>query len=290
VVNRGPILLLAAAGACAALFGVLLLAAYGSSAARYVDATSLLGFVAVEPKGGSLAGRIGHLGDPPQVVLIGALLAGVALLRGRPRVAAAVVVLIGVTSVSSQALKVLLGYPRYEGTIAGAHVSPEAFPSGHSTAAMALALSLVLVSPSRLRPLAALVGTGFALSVAFSVIALGWHFPSDAVGGFLLASGWALVLMAALAVLDERLPARTARTKVAASVRIAVDRVAAVGLLAAAGAGVLTLALAALVLARGPGGLMGIAERHTGLVVVAPSVALAAVALLGGVALLSRRR
>jgi len=36
--------------------------------------------------------------------------------------------------------------------------------------------------------------------------------------------------------------------------------------------------------------LMGVAERHTGLVVVAPSVALAAVALLGGVALLSRRR
>ncbi|MDQ3720631.1 MAG: phosphatase PAP2 family protein [Actinomycetota bacterium] len=288
--TRRPALLLAAAGSCAVLFGVLLVAAYGSSAARYVDATSLLGFVAVEPRGGSLPGWIGHLGDPAPVVVIGALLAGVALLRGRPRVAAAVVILIGVTSVSSQALKVLLAYPRYEGTIAGAHVSPEAFPSGHSTAAMALALSLVLVSPARLRPLAALVGTGFALSVAFSVIALGWHFPSDAVGGFLLASAWALVLMAGLAAADERLPARTGRTRVAASVQTAVDRVAAVGLLAAGGAGVLALALATLLLATRPGGLMGVAERHTGLVVVAPLIALAAVALLFGVAVLSRRR
>ncbi|MDQ3648457.1 MAG: phosphatase PAP2 family protein [Actinomycetota bacterium] len=288
--TRRPVFLLVAGGVCAALFGVLLVAAYGSSAARYADASSLLGFVAFEPKGGSLPERIGHLGDPAVVVLIGALLAGVALLRGRPRVAAAVVVLIGVTSVSSQTLKALLAYPRYEGTIAGARVAPEAFPSGHSTAAMALALGLVLVSPARLRPLAALVGTGFALSVAFSVIALGWHFPSDAVGGFLLASGWALVLMAGLAVLDERLPARSGRTRAAASVRTAVDRVAAVGLFAAVGVGILALTLSALVLATRPGGLMGFAERHTALVVVGPSVALAAVALLGGVAVLSRRR
>lgn len=288
--SRRPVLLLAAGAACAALFGVLLMAAYGSSAARYADARSLLGFVAVEPRGGSLPERIGQLGNPAQVVVMGALLAGAAVLRGRPRVAAAVVVLIGLTSVSSQALKALLAYPRYEGTVAGAHVAPAAFPSGHSTAAMALALSLVLVSPARLRPLAALVGTGFALSVAFSVIALGWHFPSDAVGGFLLASGWALVLMAGLAVLEERLPARAGRTRAAAAVRSAVDRVAAVGLLAAAAGGLCALALSVLVLTMRPGGLMDFAERHTALVVVGPSVALAAVGLLWGVAALSRRR
>ena len=93
------------------------------------------------------------------------------------------VFLIGVTSVSSQLLKAVLAYPRYEGdAIGGAQVAPEAFPSGHSTAAMALALCLVLVAPRALRPLAALVGAVFALGVAFSVIALGWHFPSDAVG------------------------------------------------------------------------------------------------------------
>ncbi len=269
---------------------MLLVAAYGSDAARQADATSLLGFVAVEPNGGSLPDRLAHFGDPGAVVFIGALLAGIAALRGRPRVAAAIVLLIGLTSVSSQALKAVLAYPRYEGMIGGAHVAPEAFPSGHSTAAMAIALCLVLAAPARLRPLAALVGAGFALGVAFSVIALGWHFPSDVVGGFLLASGWAVVLMAGLAYLDEHYPARAGRTKAQASIRAAAERMTAVGLVTLAVAGGLVLLLAALLAIAQPGGLMGLAERHTGLVVVAPSVALAAVGLLSGVALLSRKR
>jgi hypothetical protein len=155
---------------------------------------------------------------------------------------------------------------------------------------MTLAICLVLATPPRMRPLAAVVGTGFALSVAFSVIALGWHFPSDAVGGFLLASGWALVLMAGLAVLDDRYPARTGRTQVATTVRAVTERVTAVGLVALAVAGALALAGMVLLAVAQPGGLMGLAERHTGLVVVAPSVALAAIALLSGVAVLSRRR
>ncbi len=288
--TRRPRFLLAAAGGCAGLFLVLLVAAYGSAAARRADATSLLGFVAAEPAGGSVPDFMGHFGDPGAVILLGAVLAALAALRGRPRVAAVIVLLVGISSVSSQLLKAVLAYPRFEGAIGNAHVAPEAFPSGHSTAAMAIAIALVIATPGRLRPLAAMVGAGFALGVAFSVIALGWHFPSDAVGGFLLASGWALVLLAGLAVLDERFPARAGRIRAAASVRKATEGLTAVGLVALAAAGVLALAAIALVALAQPGGLMGVAERHTGLVVVAPSVALAAVALLSGFALLSRKR
>lgn len=271
------------------LFLLLLVAAYGSDTARRIDATSLLGFVAVEPKGGSAPDIIGHFGDVGAVLLFTAVLAGIALLRGRPRTAAAVVVLVGLTSVSSQLLKAVLAYPRYEGRVGGAHVAPEAFPSGHSTAAMTIAIALVFVTPARLRPLAAVVGTGFALSVAYSVIALGWHFPSDAVGGFLLAAGWGLVLMAALVALDERYPARTGRTRVAESVRTATERVTGIGLAAVAGAGAVVVAGATFFAATRPGGLMALARDHTGLVVVAPSVALAAVVLLAGLVRLTRR-
>ena len=287
---RRPAALLVAAGVCGALFLLLLVAAYGSDAARQADATSLLGFVAVEPNGGSVPDYLGHLGDPVSVVVLAGFLALVATLRGRPRVAAVIVLLVGITSVSSQLLKVVLAYPRYEGRIGGAHVAPEAFPSGHSTAAMAVALCLVIAAPARLRPLAAFVGAGFALAVAFSVIALGWHFPSDAVGGFLLACGWAFVLLAGLAALDERFPARMGRTRAAASVRTVTEGATAVGLIALAAAGALLLALMVLVAVAQPGGLLGLAERHTGLVIVAPAVALAAVLLLSGVALLSRKR
>ena len=281
---------LAAAGGCAALFLVLLVAAYGSDAARRIDATSLMGFVAVEPNGGAAPDFLAHFGDPGAVVFLGAALACIALLRGRPRVAAFVVLLIGITSISSQVLKAVLAYPRYEGTVGSARVAPEAFPSGHSTAAMAIALALVIVVPARLRPLAAVVGAGFALSVAFSVIALGWHFPSDAVGGFLLASGWALVLLAGLTALDERFPARTGRPRPAATGRKVTQGLTPVGRVALAAAGLVALAFIAFVALVQPGGLLGVAERHTGLVVVAPLVAAAAVLLLSGVALFSRRR
>ena len=82
-----------------------------------------------------------------------------------------VAVLIGLTSVSSQLLKALLAYPRSDELINGAHVAAAAFPSGHATASMSLAIALVLVVSPRLRPLAALVGSALALGVSFSVVA-----------------------------------------------------------------------------------------------------------------------
>ena len=83
------------------------------------------------------------------------------LARGRPRLAAGVIALVAATSISSQLLKLLLAYPRFSGTVGGAHVDPAAFPSGHSTAAMSVALAGVLVAPPRARPLAAVLGMGW---------------------------------------------------------------------------------------------------------------------------------
>jgi membrane-associated phospholipid phosphatase len=64
---------------------------------------------------------------------------------------------------------------------------------------MCLALCAVLVAPARLRPLVATLGVIYALSVGYAVVALVWHFPSDVVGGFLVAAGWTLVAVAGLA-------------------------------------------------------------------------------------------
>ncbi len=68
------------------------------------------------------------------------------------------------------------------------------------TAAATLACSLVLVVPPRLRPYAAVLGAAFALAVAGSVVRLGWHYPSDVVGGVLIALTWAAAAVAALCV------------------------------------------------------------------------------------------
>ena len=138
--------------------------------------------------------------------------------------------LVGLTSVSSQALKALLAYPRSDELVNGAAVTAEAFPSGHATASMTLAIALVLVVSSRLRPMAAIVGSALALGVSFSVVSQGHHFPSDVIGGFLLATGWTLVLLAGLLALEARYPERAGRGAVARRTRPVVDAVAGAGL------------------------------------------------------------
>jgi membrane-associated phospholipid phosphatase len=270
--------------ACAALFGLLLLLAYASARVRHFDASALQGFVELpRGRGETFAERISQFGDPGSVALIAVVLAGVALLRGRPRIAVAVLLLVLATSVSSQLLKSLLTYPR-DDMLVGA----SAFPSGHSTAAMTLAFCGVLVVPGRLRPLAALLGLAFALAVALGVVSLGWHYPSDVLGGYLLATGWTLGVVSGLLWLEQRRPEHPGTVTIA--VRTGVDRLTAVGLVTAAivGAALLALAVVAVMITRRPD-LGGFVERHTAAVVMAPLIVAAGAVLLAAVTALLRR-
>jgi membrane-associated phospholipid phosphatase len=288
---RRPGTLLLAALWCAVAFLALLAVAYGSSGARSLDARALHGFIDLRSPG--VEGRVSWvaaLGNPLQVGLMAALLTGVALIRGRPRLAVSAVLLLGLTSISSQFLKEVLAYPRLSGLLDGAHVSPAAFPSGHATAAMSIALAAVLVVPTRARPLAAVLGTVFALAVSFCVVALGWHFPSDIVGGFLLATFWTLVVAAALAAASSRWPERADRTRLTASLQRAADWITTAGTaaLAAMMLGVLALVGATLLVSRFAD-LVNFAGQHTSLLAVIVAIAVAAAAVLGGVTVALRR-
>src|SRR3712207_4528110 len=100
---RRPIVPLYGVVLCAALFLLLLLLAYTSARAREFDANALQGFVSIPTgRGATLAQRVSGLGDAMPVALTAIVLAGIALLRARPRIAVAVLVLVGATSVSSQ--------------------------------------------------------------------------------------------------------------------------------------------------------------------------------------------
>jgi membrane-associated phospholipid phosphatase len=276
--RRTRSLLLMGAG-CAALFVIVLAAAYGWDPARSLDLTALTGFISADDGWReTLSSGLVQLGDPPAVALITLGLAGVAAARGRPRVAVAVVLLIALTSVSSQLLKELLAHPRPQAPGLESILGPKAFPSGHATAAMSLALGAVLAAPRRARPAAALLGALFALAVGASLVAGGWHFPSDVVGGYLLAAGWALMLAALLNEADQRFPA-TGRFAATAAGR-ALDRTAAGGLAAAAFGAVAAAVLLVLgVFAADPSGVTGFAREHTTAVAVAAVVASAALAL-----------
>ncbi len=283
-----PRTLLAGAGACALAFLVLLGFAYGSDWARWVDAASLQGFLGLQgPTSSPIAWKVAGLGDAFEVGLIGATLALIAVARGRPRTALFVLALLAVTSVSSQLLKALLAYPRHDPEIGTTFIKPEAFPSGHATASMALAIALVVVVPSRLRPAAAIVGGGFTIGVSFSIVALGWHFPSDVVGGYLLATGWALVLLAGLRASQARYPERHVRSRLAARLQSATEKTATVGLAAAlAGLAVFTAIVSVAMLPDAA----DYAREHTAFMAVAGAVSVSAFALLAAMALASTRR
>ncbi len=280
-----PRALLAGAGFIALAFVALLALAYGWPHARWLDAAALQGFLELREPVKPVIDRLVQLGNPVPFAFLGGVLAAVALARGRPRVALLVVALLGLTSVSSQLLKALLAYPRAEAELTDAQIAPAAFPSGHSTAAMTLAIALVVVMPPRLRPAAAVVGAALALGVAFSIILLGWHLPSDAVGGFLLATGWALVLLAGLRAAEAIFPERSGRSRLAMTTRAVVDGAAAIGLTVLIVAGVaVAVGATVILLVFHLADLVDYAEDHTAFFLVAGAVALSAVALLAGLA------
>ena len=280
--------LLALAACCAVLFALVVLAAYVWGPGRSADLAGLTGFVSSNDGWvRSVTVRLLQFGDPAEVGLITLGLVALAALRGRPRVAVGIVALMAATSVSGQLLKIALAHPRTP-PILGYVVGPEALPSGHATAAMSLALAGILAVPRRGRVPAALLGSGLALAVGAAVIAWGWHYPSDVLAAYLLATGWTLVIVAVLREADRRLPARN-RWASAALAR-ASDRVATVGLTVTAAVAVGVAGLVGIgAIAVDPGGASCFAREHTGFVAVAGALTAAAVALPVTMATVIRR-
>ncbi len=287
-----PRTLLAGAAACAVAFLVLLALAYESAWGRWVDSAALQGFLGFQgPTASPLADHVASLGNVLQVGLIGFGLALLALARGRPRSAAFVIALLALTSVSSQLLKALLVYPRADPSLGPVLVEPEAFPSGHATASMALAIALVVVVPRMLRKEAALLGAAFTVSVSFAIVALSWHYPSDVLGGYLLAVGWALVLLAGMRAAETRFPERHLRNRLAARIRPVADGAAAVGVVGVLGAVAVTLAVVggAVLAVRLPE-ILDYARANTTFVGVAGAVSVSALVMLAALARTLPRR
>jgi membrane-associated phospholipid phosphatase len=259
----GPPLALACLAALAlALTGVL---AKLIPVVQQGDGHTLDGFVGLNsPRLTPVLDHIAHSADPGPYALVALVLALVAL---------AIPVLFVLTGATTEALKHLLASPRFDEWLGpNAQISAASWPSGHSTAAMTMALCAVLAAPPRLRPTVAALGSAYALAVAYSILTLGWHFPSDVFGGYLVASTYVLVAIAIVNASEVRWPSRHG-AEAAARPGDAVPAVL-VGLCAAGAA-------AGLALAR-PHQLFGYAADHTMFVVGALAIAGLA-ALIAGV-------
>jgi membrane-associated phospholipid phosphatase len=192
---------------CAVALVGLVLAAYAIGPFESLDARTLVHLAApLESRSFRAAEDLAYLADPVPLL---AMLAGVcafALAFGRRREALAAVAVVVGANVTTQVLKMVLAHPRYQ-PYAGFHQPwPNAFPSGHATAAASVAVALIIAAPPRLRPMAAAIAVSFAGAVALSVVVVQWHFPSDALGGILVASGWGFAAVAALRLTEPSAP------------------------------------------------------------------------------------
>ena len=281
--------------------GVLLLVAVWYAAhyiafVRHADASILSGFVGLgrphlghlgfgqpdvgfgRPRLNVLTNAIAGLCDPKPFVVLAALPVLVAFLRGRPRVAVALVVILLCANETTELLKPLLAGPR--DVLTGTPLSDASWPSGHATAAMSLCLCWVIAAPARWRPAVAAAMAAFAVAVSYSFLELGWHYPSDVLGGFLVATVWTLLAIAGLTLYEQRRPSAVADAPVRFSLAQALGPPAVL----AAGA---LLAAALIVIAR-PHEVIAYAQQHTWFVVGAGVIAALGLSLASGVMLMLR--
>lgn len=134
----------------------------------------------------------------PTWVLVGAIAVLIALAQGRLRDAVIAAALVAGTGGLDLALKALLANPRYQPVPIGSDAYPwkDAFPSGHSAGSLAFSLAFLTVVPTSWQRRTAAAGIVFTLYISFGVLVLNYHYPSDVLGGWLLAAGWWFALLA----------------------------------------------------------------------------------------------
>ncbi len=187
---------------CAAALAPLAAVAYAWGPAKSLDLRLFLHLDRAEGAANKLATALVHLGDLPYLLALTAIVVALGLWFGRRRELVAALVVIAGANLTTQLLKTTLEHVRHRAFEHGVELPwANSFPSGHTTAAATIAVALLLVVPARHRLKAAVAGLLLVAGVGLSVVVLGWHYPSDVLGGLLVVGTWAF---AALAVLRAR--------------------------------------------------------------------------------------
>jgi membrane-associated phospholipid phosphatase len=184
--------------ACAAGFAILAILIHKSGSVEHLDAVVLGHFAERGSRTGSVAAGVVLLGDLGALLPLLALACAIALKRHRPRAALAAVFVVAGANLTTQLFKTLLAHPRFEALLGYEQIGANSFPSGHTTAVASLAIAFAFVVPREWRPAVGLVGTGLVVAIGCSVMALDWHYPSDVIGGILVAAGWGFAALAGL--------------------------------------------------------------------------------------------
>ena len=142
--------------------------------------------------------QLGTLGGA--LVVLAAV--AVATIRTRPLAIVAVGLAVVTGWKVDNLLKAVVDRPRPPAVVSTLtvrdHADGSAYPSGHTTLAVAVAVAVLPLLPHRWRP----VAIGLAVAVAVARMYVGVHWPTDLVGGAALGTllaglSWALVDLAA---------------------------------------------------------------------------------------------
>jgi membrane-associated phospholipid phosphatase len=158
-----------------------------------VDATALRGRHVLDRRAVHAAGGLLSTVDVASLAFVGTAIVVVSLVRSRRRLALAAAAIIAGSVLTSEVLKRValarpsLGVVDQLGRLA-------TYPSGHTTVAMALGVSAILVCPSRWRGAVTVVAVVYASAIGVAVVAAAYHRPSDAIGAAFVVTGWAAAI------------------------------------------------------------------------------------------------
>jgi membrane-associated phospholipid phosphatase len=262
---------------------------------RHADVSILTGFAQLNrPRLDRLTNFIATLCNPERYVFLALIPLALAIARRRFGVAAMIAVVLLCANETTQLLKPLLVAPR--DPVPWSPIGEASWPSGHATASMTLALCTVIAAPARWRPAVAAAMVAFALAVCYSFLELGWHYPSDVFGGFLVAATWTLIGIAGLSMYEARAgvggrdavtaePARAASPPLGPASGVSVGRA-----LAPMGAllGAVAVCIGLVVLAR-PEPVIDYARGHEWFVLGAGAIGALGLMIASGLTLMLRR-
>lgn len=188
-----PLLALLAAALCAAVIVALARTAVGTASGQRLDQLILSG---AKSHSGPLSQYAQEAVGSVSLPVIGTLLALAAvlvLIRRRLSLLVPLTVLVLGANLSTQVIKHVLVTREALGP--GIEITPNSFPSGHTTLAATAMIALVLASgPARV--VLAPIGALWTVAAGLGTLVLGWHRPSDVIGAIAVAATWTFLVLA----------------------------------------------------------------------------------------------
>src|SRR5699024_10064550 len=138
--------------------------------------------------------------SPPVIGALLVLAVVLVLLRRRPGLLLPLGVLVLGAHLTTQVIKQVLVTREVLGP--GIEVTPNSFPSGHTTLAATAMIALVLAG-GRARVVLAPLGAAWTTAVGIGTLVVAWHRPSDVIGAIVVVAVWTFLILA-LDGLDTR--------------------------------------------------------------------------------------